>query len=118
MADTEEEKPGTITFHLIKSPAFRTVHADGVWGGVTPRGFINMGFYSERAPFPRQTTYPLMPDGQLGDEIKEVRVQRDGPVRELEFNATIDLRLAKSLITWLKQKIKAIEVKQKGKESV
>lgn len=115
MADTEEEKPGTVTFHLIKSPMFRTIHVDGVFGGTTPRGFINMGLYSERAPFPKQTTHVLAEDGTVDKEIVDIRVQRDGPVREIEVNAVIDLRLAKSLIVWLNSKIDALDNKESSK---
>ena len=29
-----------VEFHYIKSNHFRVIHADGVYGGATPRGFI------------------------------------------------------------------------------
>jgi len=105
----DEAVPQSVTFHLIKSPAFRTVHADGVWGGVTPRGGINIGFFSERGPFPRQVTYGVEATGRLGPEDANARVQRDGPVREIEVNVVLDLTLAKSLRAWLDEKILELE---------
>ena len=97
-----------VKFDQIKSPSFRTVHADGVWGGVTPRGNINMGFYSERSAFPLQVTHAISAEQHLGDEIKEERIGRDAIVREIECNVIIDVRFADSLVSWLQDKIKVI----------
>lgn len=101
---TENENKN-IKFDYIKSPTFRTVHADGVWGGITPRGYINLGFYSERAPFPRQTTHIMSDQQTLGGEIREERDGRDAIIRELECNVIIDVEFAESLIKWLRGKI-------------
>ncbi len=106
MTDNDTNK---VKFDQIKSPAFRTVHADGVWGGVTPRGYINMGFYSERSPFPRQVTHAISEDQRLSDEIREERIGRDAIVREIECNVIIDVRFADSLVSWLQEKINAIK---------
>ena len=106
-----------VKFDQIKSPAFRTVHADGVWGGITPRGYINMGFYSERSPFPRQVTHSLDEEGhRIIGEVKEERVGRDALLRELECNVIIDLAFAQSLIAWLQDKIDSLEKGMHGED--
>ena len=114
----KESPPKNIEFHYIKSNGFRVVHADGVWGGATPRGYITMSFYSERFPIPRGITHELKPPEQhtLGKEI--ARNIKEGLVREVEVEVMIDLEMAQSLIPWLKEKIDILEaldeVKKEG----
>src|SRR3989442_6878794 len=52
-AMTEATKPQDVTFHYIKSSQFRVVHADGIIGGVTPRGLIHIAVFSERPAIPQ-----------------------------------------------------------------
>ena len=105
----QTENPQEIVFHYIKSNHFRVVHADGVWGGVTPRGLVQINFYSERQPIPKQTVHGINEDQTLGDEIQDQRVTREGVVREIEFGAVMDLRAAKSLRDWLDKKLQVVE---------
>ena len=49
----EEPSPTTLKFEYEKSEQFRTVFADGAIGGVTPRGYVHVAFYSERSPIPK-----------------------------------------------------------------
>ena len=111
MAEPERELAvPQITFHLIKSNFFRVVHADGAWGGVTPRGFIEVNFYSERQPIPRSLTHSVnLESGTLGAEIREARVTKEGPVREVEVGVIMDLQCARSVRKWLDDKIAVVE---------
>ena len=108
-----ENPPESMEFHYLKSGGFRVVHADGVWGGPTPRGYITMSFFSERAPIPRRISYKLNPsDGipqalTLGKEL--ARDGKEGFVREVEVEVMIDLPMAKSLIRWLADKVRVLE---------
>ena len=49
----KDGNPKIIEFHNKVNENFREVHVDGAHGGVTPRGFINANFYSERFPVPK-----------------------------------------------------------------
>ena len=98
-----------IRFHYLKSPAFRTIHADGVFGGVTNRLNISATFYNERQPIPDQVVHSVTDAGELGAEIRDERIVRDGMVREAEANIVMDVNFAKSLVDWLQAKIKYIE---------
>lgn len=95
-----------VTFHYIKSNGFRAVHADGVWGGVTPRGYITMSFFSERAPIPQSLTHEVV-QNKLGVET-DIE-SKTGIVREVEIEVLVDLPMAKSLIPWLQEKINFLE---------
>jgi hypothetical protein len=109
----EGEKPIKVRFHCVKSSAFRSIHADGVFGGVTPRLTIAATFYNERQPIPDQMVYAVKEDGTTGDEIRDERISRDGFVRELEANVILDVNLAKALVIWLNEKIEVIEQRLK-----
>ena len=103
----EESPLKSIEFHYIKSNGFRVIHADGVWGGPTPRGYLTMAFYSERHPIPLKLTHEIKPEGTLGDPID--RDTKEGIVREVEVEVMLDLDMAKSLLPWLEEKIEALE---------
>ncbi len=104
----------SIAFHYQKSPFYRTVHTDGVWGGLTPRGYIAMTLFAERNPIPRQLHYAVSPEGALGEETD--RVQKDGIIREAAVTAMMDVKLAKALRDWLQEKIDQAEAIAKTKE--
>ncbi len=97
--------PSKIRFHYIKSNLFRVVHADGVWGGITPTGGIQIAFFSERVPIPQQVEFQLSPDGRVGEEIPEGKVAREGIVREVEVDVVINLGTARLIRDWLDDKI-------------
>lgn len=104
-----EDKPKKLRYHLIKSNAFRTIHADGVFGGVTPRLSISATVFNERAPLPDQIVHEIKEDGTIGSEIVDERIARDGLVRELEANLIMDVEFAKVFVKWLTEKISFIE---------
>ena len=105
-----------IEFHYIKSNGFRAVHCDGVWGGTTPRGYITMSFYSERAPIPNRLVHSVGPDGRVGKETVEKRISREGIIREVEVEVIMDLAMARSTFEWLKGHIEFLE-KQGNKQA-
>jgi hypothetical protein len=103
------DDPTTVKFEYLKSNLFRIIHVDGAYGGVTPRLGLFVSFYSERPPIPRVLVHQLKEGGGLGDEIKEKRESREGIIREAEVGVLMDADVAKSLVTWLQQKIDQIE---------
>jgi hypothetical protein len=104
---------GRIRFDFIKSNHFRVIHVEGVFGGNSPRGLINMAVFNERWPIPKQTTHEYT-EGRPGKEIE--RASRDAIVREVEAQLVMDVRTAKSICKWLQGKIDNIEKQPKGKK--
>lgn len=98
-----EKTTESFTAHYIKTNDFRTMSADGVWGGVTARGYISMSFYSERAPIPRELTYSRSPDDNQFEVTDSVSKQ--GAIRQVHSELLIDLAFAESLRDWLDDKI-------------
>ena len=115
----EKQKPATeqsetpvqdrIEFDYLKSNFFRVVHADGVFGGVTPSLDIHMDVFSQRSPIPKKVVHEVKPDRTVGEEIVDERVIRDAIVREVEVGVVFNLAMAKLMVDWLNDKIRFIE---------
>jgi hypothetical protein len=89
-----------VRLHYVKSAAFHSMHADGVFGGLTPNGLIHVAFFAERFPIPTQIDIGLGDDGKPG-EISGSRVARDGILRELQADVFMTRAAAVALHEWL-----------------
>ena|SRR5258708_3293381 len=98
-----------LRIEYIKSNLFRVVHADGAFGGISPRLDLFITFYSERFPIPKVLTYEMTPSGATGQEIQSERETKAGVIREVEIGVMLDLLTAKSLAEWLNGKIAELE---------
>ena len=101
-----------IKFDYLKSNLFRTVHSDGVIGGITPPGNVHMSFFCERLAIPRRIIFKADINKRssimkLGQEIG--RETRDSIVREMEVDVIMDLAAARNLHNWLEDRIKELE---------
>ena len=118
-AMAEKQKPATdqvatpvqdrVKFDYIKGNFFRVVHADGIFGGVTPSLDIHMDVWSQRSPIPKQVVHEVKPDKTVGEEIVDERVVRDAIVREVEVGVVFNFAMAKLMVDWLNDKISFIE---------
>lgn len=110
---TDSEPAPKIVFNYIKSNFFRVIHADGVIGGLTPRGLIHCALFSERLPIPRVTEHLVdMEKGVLLDQT--IIEGRQGIVRELEIDIFLTKTSAKELIEWLNSRISELEAAEKA----
>jgi len=100
--------PAKMRFNYIKSNQFRTIHYDGIHGGLTPQGKIQLAVFSERFPIPRETVHEIVGKG-IGKEFLEERVARPGIVREIEANIVMDRKQAESLRGWLDDRLRDLD---------
>lgn len=107
----EPENPSSdqheVKFKYVKSNFFRVIHADGAWGGVSPRGNIHVSFYNERAALPDSSKLVVSDEGVVITPEKFHASSR--VVRELECDVVFDFATAKSLQAWLNDKVKVLE---------
>lgn len=101
---TKKSKDSLI-IHNIKNANYRQIHVDGAHGGITPTGYINLNFYSQRGAIPKGTEFELSPDGQIGEAIKNIEGTKNGIVREFEFGIYMDIQACESLKQFLELKI-------------
>ena len=97
----------SIEFHYLKSNDFRTVHADGAFGGPTPQGGLFVSFYVERPPIPQRMKFVIEEDGRLQTEVE--REGKSGMIREVDCGVSMSLATAKALKDWLESQIGLIE---------
>ena len=99
----------SIVINNIKNSGYRQVHVDGAHGGITPSGFINLNFYSQRAVIPKGTEFLVMDNGNIGDMIKNTEDSKSGLVREFEFGIYMDINTCINLREFLTLKIEEYE---------
>lgn len=104
----KEKKAFELRFHNKLNPNFREIHVDGAYGGITPRGFINLNFFAERSPIPKASTYQLS-ENHLGEKVSDSPDSKDGVIREYEFGIYFDVNTAKDIYNFLGERIKELE---------
>jgi len=112
MIEPEINKNQTVSFHLSKSNNFRVVYADGVVGGLSPKGMIRMAFFNERAPFPQEMVHEIILEQgapKLGAEVAEKRVVKSGIFREIEVDVVMQLDTAEKFHLWLGKHIEELK---------
>lgn len=111
------KKPSTITFHNKISSSFREIHADGIYGGLTPRGLINLNFFAERFPIPKSTEFNLIDNKKVGEKLEDSIDSKIGIIREYEVGVYMQIEIAKNLSKFLQDKIKEFEEMDKNTKS-
>lgn len=103
---TAQATPPTVTYHHIRSPHFRVIHADGIFGGLVPSGrYVQVSFFSERAAVPDSVRHGVSIEGSranVGDELPGSRTGRSGIERELEADVRMDIGTASVFYQWLR----------------
>ena len=102
-----EKTKQEIEFHYLKTNNYRSFHADGAFGGVTPRGNIYIELFLEKAPTPQSIIHEINEDGSLGKEVS--RQSKTGVIREIEAGIILDLATAESVRNWLTEKIDSLK---------
>lgn len=100
-----------LQFHYVKGPDYRDVPVHGALCGIHPGGeglFLVM--YSERAAIPQTSTFDLLPNGSLGQELPEGREGKEGIVRNMQVCAHFSVNQARALKDLLEQKIAEYEM--------
>lgn len=101
----EKTLPSDITVHYIKMKNYRTYHVDGIFGGVSPSGYIYIEPFVQRPITPKTVTHGITEEGALGEEIPDTRTGKTGVVREIEAGLVMNVEVAKVLRGWLDKKI-------------
>jgi hypothetical protein len=91
------------------SKDYNPVYANGAFGGVSSRGEIVINFFNERPAIPYEVEHDI-----LGNTLSNPTVTKpeffDGThVRFIENGVTLNLETAKTIRTWLDEKITQLE---------
>lgn len=94
----------TVRIEFSTAPDYRIVVANGVWGGLTPRGELKVDFILDSIKTPDSVVHSITPEGGLGPEIER---QRSSPVsRELQVGVLLSIGHAESIANWILDKVR------------
>lgn len=110
MAD-EPEKPKDIEFFFEIDKDYRIVAANGVWGGITTRGDIQLDFLVEKQAVPESIRNEITEQGGLGREIARTPPARF--VRRMQFGVLLSVAAAEVVANLITSKIEEFK-KLKG----
>lgn len=127
MRDTYMEKK-KIKLKYVIPKDYNPFYSNGVFGGLTTQGEININFFLERHDFPDEELYEVDEKGGLSLQKKPVGKSTGKPsqiVRHVSTGVILTPEVAKSVYDWLGEKLKLIdkitqqsEAKESNKSSV
>ncbi len=99
----ERPEAGEVQFVFTKPPDYATVFATGVWGGITPQGFVCADFFVETSLTPDTVAHALNADGTLGAETRREPGADGVPriERRLQVEVLMSPEAARSVAEWL-----------------
>lgn len=103
-----------VKFFFEFDPAYRLVGANGMWGGMTPRGDMRLDFFVESHVVPEHVVNLITPDGGLGPELTRSPSPRGRIIRRLQMGVLLSAEQAESVADFIKQRVAEYRQK-KGK---
>lgn len=110
-----KKMPSELRFVFTRALDYKIIPANGVWGGVTPRGDFRMEFFIEHTTDPKEITQKINPDGRLGEIIQR---KGDGETltREITGAVLMTVEQAENIANWIKERIKVVRKDTKKNE--
>jgi len=114
----DKEQPSKIDVEYEYDPDYRLVAANGMYGGVTPRGELRIDFFAEYVPIPDsgETSYRNK-GGRMVEETK--KSQNPKLVRRIQVGVLVSPHHVDGFAKWLREKAQMIALQQedvKGKK--
>lgn len=107
------ENPSKVQFVFTYDPQYRVCAANGIWGGVTPKGDLRLDFFVESFEPPETQTQAVTLDGQLGPELERVPMPRSADTavvnRRLMMAVVVSASQVQSWADFLTQKANEIK---------
>jgi hypothetical protein len=100
------QKPKDIRFVYEKARHHRTLHADGVWCGITPHAEIQASFFTNLRRLPISVTHPVQEDENLGPGVQQ---EHTDLVREVDVTVVMNVVAAKAVVELLNNMIAQAE---------
>lgn len=107
MAKSKINKSDTLTIYNKISNNFRELHVDGAYGGITPKGHLNINFYAERLAIPKSSEFHLQGSNLV--KILDSEDSKNGIIRTFETGIYMTIETAKEIHKWLGDQLAAFE---------
>ncbi len=95
-----------------RSPEYRMLAANGVWGGVTSRRDFKLEFIVDSPSLPGSTTHEVTKKGMLTDEISR-KPAKKSISREIQGGVLLSLEQAESVAHFILEHIKRFREQEK-----
>jgi hypothetical protein len=108
LTEIEAQKlPETIKFIYTKSPDYKVIYSNGIYGGLTGNLELRFDLFQEFKQFPSEETREINEDGSVGRLISESQdSQQLEIIREKQIGVIMTITTAKALHKWLEEKLK------------
>jgi hypothetical protein len=102
-------KPREITYEYRYAIDYRPEIINGIWGGLSPRGLIEMNFFTEHRDLPTKTTHLINEGGKLEGATVRREPESNIMIRVFKQGVMVDLPTAESIYNWLGEKIEQLK---------
>ena len=98
------EKLEEVTFEYTRAPDFRTIHADGIFGGPTPARQLRMEFF---VSLPKSQTAEIVP---IKEKVEDEEIEKLGGepgvvIRDIQVAVSRTPEAANTFLGWLQKKV-------------
>jgi hypothetical protein len=109
MAKSQKPKKAApqIQFKFMFPEDYKPCYANGVWGGITPKGELEMHFIYDRRPLPLKTSHAIRDGELLGEPISIEGGQ--SLLRFIQTGVVMSPQAAESFYDWLGEKIEKLK---------
>lgn len=101
-------EPKKITYEYRHAVDYRPEIINGIWGGLNPRGLIELNFFTEHRSLPNKTSH-MFSEGILEGKTQDKEPKKDVFIRVFKQGIMVDLPTAESIYTWLGEKIESLK---------
>ena len=107
-----ENLPKEAKITYTKSPDYKFVYANGIYGGLTGKGELRFEFFQEFHPHPDEEIVEITEGGGLGKSEVKSDLTRIELIREKQAGVVMSMNCAQAIYQWLGQKIEAYKTIQ------
>ncbi len=101
--------PQRVRYEYKEETEARLKYAHGVWGGINPRGEIELNFYTESDKAPAFAECLVAGDGSLGPELVPEGEDQRTIVRTIHNKVLLNYHTAHAVMQWLEEQLDTLE---------
>ena len=105
-----KKQPDEIRIDWEYDKDYRMVPANGMWGGITPRGDLRIEFFVEAVTVPNSGDTTLVNDGSGRYKEKRKTPEKPAVVRRIQVGVMVPPQQILSFMEWFRNKAKGIKV--------
>ena len=105
-----KQQPSEIRIEWEYDKDYRLVPANGMWGGITPRGDLRIEFFVEVVPTPGSGETALFHDASGSYKEGRKTPEKATVVRKIQVGVMIPPHQIPSFVEWFKDKARQLKI--------